>query len=133
MSYRPEGVTTVTPYLAIQNAAAAIEFYERAFGAEVLLRMDEPDGTVGHATLRIGDSTIYVTDERPGNVSPKTLGATPITFHMYVPDCDATFARAVAAGAMETAPVADQEWGDRYGQVEDPFGYRWGIATLRAQ
>jgi PhnB protein len=131
--YRPEGMTTITPYLCVRGGADAIDFYRRAFGAKELSRMASPDGLVGHATLLIGDATVYLSDEMMGATSPKTLGGSPVTLHMYVPDCDATFKQAVAAGATEIQPPADQFWGDRYGQVEDPFGHRWGISTQKEE
>jgi uncharacterized glyoxalase superfamily protein PhnB len=130
-SYRPEGVTTITAYLTVKGGAQAIDFYKRAFDAEELYRLEGDGGRIDHATLRIGDSTLYLCDENEHAQSPTTLGGTPITFHMYVPDCDAIWRRAVDAGATQISPVADQDWGDRYGQVEDPFGYRWGIATQK--
>jgi PhnB protein len=127
----PEGFHTVTPHLVIKGAAAAIEFYKRAFGAEVLGRMDGPGGTVGHAELKIGDSIIFLADEFPQGSckSPQTLGGTTATLNLYVPDVDAAFKQAVSAGGREIMAVADMFWGDRYGQLQDPFGHTWGIAT----
>jgi len=130
--YRPHGVTTLTPYLAVRGAAKAIDFYKKAFDARELSRFEGDGGRVDHATILIGDATVYLADESDRAPSPQALGGTPMVFHMYVPDCDAVYERALAAGARSIAPVADQEWGDRYGQVEDPFGYRWGIATMQA-
>ena len=127
----PEGFHTVTPHLVIKGAAQAIEFYKRAFGAEVLSRMDGPGGSVGHAELKIGDSIIFLADEFPGGPckSPQTLGGTTATLNLYVPDVDAAFKRAISAGGRETMPVADMFWGDRFGQLQDPFGHTWSILT----
>ncbi len=129
----PEGFHTVTPHLVIKGAAAAIEFYKRAFGAEVLGRMDGPGGTVGHAELKIGDSIIFLADEFPGapTKSPQTLGGTTASLHLYVPDVDAAFRQAIAAGGRETMAVTDMFWGDRFGQLQDPFGHTWSIATRK--
>ncbi len=129
----PEGFHTVTPHLVIKGAAAAIDFYKRAFGAEVVARMDGPGGTVGHAELKIGDSIIFLADEFPGGpcTSPQTLGGSPVSLHLYVPDVDAAFKRATSAGGRETMAVADMFWGDRFGQLQDPFGHNWSIATRK--
>ena len=129
----PEGFHTVTPHLVIKGAAAAIDFYKRALGAEVLARMDGPGGTVGHAELKIGDSIIFLADEFPGApcTSPQTLGGSPVSLHLYVPDVDATFQRAISAGGRETMAVTDMFWGDRFGQLQDPFGHSWSIATRK--
>jgi uncharacterized glyoxalase superfamily protein PhnB len=129
--FRPDNVTTITPYLTIKGAAKAIDFYKKAFDAEELGRMTGPDGLIAHAAIRIGDATMYLCDEMMGAQSPQTLGGSPVTLHMYVPDCDATFKQALSAGAKEVAPMMDQFWGDRYGQIEDPFGHRWGISTQK--
>lgn len=127
----PDGYHSVTPYLVVKGAARAIDFYVRAFGAVELLRMPEPDGRIGHAELRIGDSPVMLADEHPeaGARSPETVGGSPVTLMLYVPDVDATVARAVAAGARLTRPVADQFYGDRNGGVTDPFGHVWFVAT----
>lgn len=127
----PEGYHTVTPYLSIDGAAAAIEFYKKAFGAEELFRMAQPDGRVGHAELQIGDSRLMLADEYPemNFRGPSSIGATPVMLHLYVEDVDAAFARAVAAGAKVTRPLRDEFYGDRTGSVEDPFGHRWSLAT----
>jgi PhnB protein len=129
----PEGYHSVTPYLIVRGAAQAIAFYERAFAAEELYRMPMPDGRIGHAELRIGDSRIMLADEHPdvGALSPGSVGGTPVTIHLYVEDVDATFARATAAGARVTRPVADQFYGDRLGVLTDPFGHVWSVATHR--
>ena len=129
--YRPEDTTTVTPYLTVKGGAQAIEFYKKAFGAEERQRMAGPDGLIMHATLRIGDSTVYLCDEMMGSKSPKTLGGSPVMLHMYLPDADAAWKQAVAAGAKVTQPLADQFWGDRFGLVEDPFGHFWAISTQK--
>ncbi len=127
----PDGYHSVTPYLIVRGAARAIEFYGRAFGAVELMRMPQPDGRIGHAELRIGDSPVMLADEHPeiGARSPETVGGSPVTLMLYVPDVDATVARAVAAGARVTRPVADQFYGDRSGAVADPFGHLWFVAT----
>jgi PhnB protein len=132
----PEGLHTVTPHLVIRGAAQAIEFYKKALGAQELSRMAMPDGKIGHAELKIGDSVIFLADEmqNPGNAkSPQTLGATTTTLNLYVPDADATFKQAISAGGKETMPVADQFWGDRYGAFADPFGHTWGVATRKEE
>ncbi len=122
---------TVTPSIAIKGAAEAIEFYKRAFNATELHRMASPDGTVMHAEIQIGDARIMVSDEFPdwGVLSAKTIGGSPTTLYIYCEDVDAMTKQAVAAGAKELQPVTDQFWGDRSGKIEDPFGYRWGLAT----
>lgn len=127
----PVGMTAVTPHLVCRNAAAAIDFYRQAFGAEECARLAGPDGRVMHAQIRIGGACVMLTDEYPemGCLSPLSLGGSPVTLHLYVEDADAAFARAVAAGATVTLPLADQFWGDRYGRVSDPFGHHWAIAT----
>jgi PhnB protein len=127
----PDGYHTVTPYLVVQGAAAAIDFYKQAFGASELFRMNGPDGKVGHAEIRIGDSPIMLADESPqmGARGPKSIGGSPISIMLYVEDCDAVVQRAVAAGAKLTRPVQDQFYGDRSGGLEDPFGHTWYIAT----
>jgi uncharacterized glyoxalase superfamily protein PhnB len=127
----PEGMHTVTAALAVQGAARAIDFYKRAFGAIELARAPDPSGQkIWHAALRIGDSVVFVNDEFPemGGKAPPTLGGTPVKLWIYVDGVDAAFARAVAAGATVTMPLADMFWGDRMGQVKDPFGYDWAIA-----
>ena len=118
----PEGYHSVTPYLIVKGGARAIEFYERAFGARELFRMMQPDGRVGHAEMEIGDSRVMLADEHQeiGARSPHSIGGSPVTIHLYVEDVNATVARAVAAGAQLTRPVADQFYGDRNGGVTDP-------------
>ena len=126
----PEGFHTITPGLVVRDAARAIDFYKRAFGAEELVRMPGPDGRgVMHAELRIGDSVLFVGDEAPsmGSRSPQALGGTAVALHLYVEDVDKAFKRAIDAGAQVKMPVADMFWGDRYGKIADPFGHEWGI------
>jgi len=126
-----EGFHTITPYLVIGGAAEAIEFYKKAFGAEEVMRLPMPDGKLGHAMIRIGDSNVMLSDESPewGTLGPLTLKGTPVKLHISVPDVDQAFQRAVDAGAIVKMPVADMFWGDRYGVVEDPFGHSWSLAT----
>jgi PhnB protein len=127
----PEGYPQVTPYLIVDGAAEAIDFYQQVFGATERMRMGAPDGKVGHAEVAMGDAVVMLSDEWPdmGMVGPKALGGTPVTISVYVEDVDATFDRAVKAGATATRPVEDQFYGDRSGQFVDPFGHRWSIAT----
>jgi uncharacterized glyoxalase superfamily protein PhnB len=128
----PDGFHTVTPYLFVKGASEAIEWYKKAFGAEEIGRMPMPDGELlMHAMIRIGDSFIMLTDEQPDCPSkgPKALGGTPVGLHLYVEDADAVFEQAVAAGAEVTMPITDMFWGDRYGNLTDPFGHSWSIAT----
>ena len=127
----PNGYHTVTPYLVMQGAAKAIEYYKQAFGATELLRMEGPGGTLGHAEIKIGDSIVMLADEHPqmGYRGPQALGGTPVSILLYVKDVDAQFAQAIAAGGKATRPVADQFYGDRSGTLADPFGHQWTIAT----
>ena len=128
----PDGYHTVTPHLTVKNASAAIEFYKKAFGAELLERHDTPgDGGVMHATLRIGNSNVMVNDEFPdwGVVGPHSIGGSAVTIHMYVDDADKSFQKAVSAGAEVEMPLQDAFWGDRYAKLKDPFGHKWSIAT----
>ncbi len=127
----PEGYHSVTPYLAVRDAARAIEFYQQAFGAKEIFRMNSPDGKVGHAELRIGDSVVMLSDENPqaGCVSPSSLKGTTVTLFLYVENVDSIFQQAINAGATVVMPVANMFWGDRHGQVSDPFGHRWSLAT----
>jgi PhnB protein len=127
----PEGYGTVTPYLIVNGAARAIEFYKQAFGATETFRMERPDGRVGHAEIKIGDSHVMLADEHPemGARGPQSIGGSPISLVLYVEDVDATVNRAVEAGAKLTRPVANQFYGDRTGGVEDPFGHAWYVAT----
>jgi len=127
----PEGFHTVTPYLVVRDAAGAIDFYKQAFGAEELFRLEGPPGKIGHAEIKIGDSIIMLADEmESGNCrSPQSLGGTAVNILLYVKDVDQVFNQAVAAGAEVAMPLADMFWGDRYGQVTDPFGHSWALAT----
>jgi PhnB protein len=127
----PEGMHTVTPHLICAGAAEAIEFYKKAFGSTETSRLAGPNGKLMHGSIRIGDSTVMLVDEMPeyGSLGPKALNGSSVLIHLYVEDVDAFTARAVAAGAKITMPVQDMFWGDRYGQLEDPFGHRWSVAT----
>lgn len=127
----PAGRHTVTPYLAISNAVQALEFYKKAFGATQIYKLLMPDGRLGHAEIRLGDSVIMLADEFPefGGKAPEVLGGTPVSIHLYVEDVDAFFEKALAAGAKVRKPVVDQFYGDRSGQLEDPFGHLWWVAT----
>jgi len=127
----PEGMRTVTPHLICAGAAKALDFYDKAFGAEEQSRIPGPDGRVMHASFRVGDSVIMLNDENPewGALGPKALKGSPVTIHLYVEDADDFFDRAVKAGAKVTMPLDDMFWGDRYGKLEDPFGHQWSIGT----
>ncbi|HKY57120.1 MAG TPA: VOC family protein [Aeromicrobium sp.] len=128
----PDGYPRVTPYLIVDGAAAAIDFYGSVLGAAQRGdRMTTPDGKVGHAELTLGDSLIMLADESPdwGAIGPRTVGGTPVTVHVYVENVDDVFAKAIGAGATEVQPVTDQFYGDRSGQFEDPWGHRWNVAT----
>lgn len=126
-----EGFHTVVPHLICRDAAAAIEFYKKAFGATEMMRMPGPDGNLMHASVKIGNTMVMLVDEMPrwGALSPQSLGNSPVTLHMSVPDVDAVYKRAIDCGAKSRIEVADMFWGDRYGKVEDPFGHHWAIAT----
>ena len=127
----PEGYSTISPYLAVDDAAEAIAYYKKAFGAEETVRMDAPDGKIGHAELKIGDSHVMLSDPFPqaSTTPPKELGGTSASIFMYVEDVDAVVQKAVEAGATVTMEVEDQFWGDRFGSITDPFGHNWSIAT----
>jgi PhnB protein len=127
----PDGYHTVTPYLIVRSADRAIDFYKRAFGARELMRMTGAAGKVMHAELKIGDSIVFLADEFPerGHRSPESLGGAGGSIFLYVRDVDAAFKRAVDAGARVVRPLADMFWGDRYGQLADPFGHEWGLGT----
>ena len=127
----PDNYPRVTPYLCIDGAAAAIDFYKKAFGATERMRMGAPEGKIGHAEIEIEGGLIMLADEYPDMNfrSPKALGGSPVTVHMYVADVDAFCGRAAAAGATVLRAVADQFYGDRAGQLKDPFGHTWSIAT----
>jgi PhnB protein len=129
-SRKPADMPTVTPHLVCDGAAAAIDFYQRAFGAVEAMRLPTPDGKLMHAMVRIGESPVMLVDEWPeaGVRSPKALQGTPVTLHLYVEDVDAAVEKAVAAGATVAMAPDDMFWGDRYAQVVDPFGHRWSIA-----
>ena len=132
----PDGYHTITPHLVLDDCAQAIEFYKKAFGAEEILRMPGPNGKIVHSEIRIGDSAVMMNDEmppmpgQPGSYkSPKSAGLSTAALFLYVHDVDSVFNRAVKAGCTVRSPVADMFWGDRYGQVIDPFGHTWAIAT----
>jgi len=127
----PAGHHTVAPYLAIKNALSALEFYKKAFGAIETYKLIVPDGRLGHAEIRLGNSLIMLSDEFPefGGKAPESLGGSPVSIHLYVEDVDAFAEKAVAAGARELKPVADQFYGDRSGQLQDPYGHLWWVAT----
>ena len=127
----PEGFHTATPTLVVRNAAQAIDFYKKVFGAEEIIRMPSPDGKISHAEIKIGDSIIFLSDEFPQHPgkSPQTLGGFTGGIYLYVPDVDDVFAKAVAAGGKPFMPVTDMFWGDRHGNFTDPFGHSWGIST----
>lgn len=131
----PEGYHTVTPHLIFDDAAQAIEWYKKALGAEEKGRSLGPDGKIMHAELQIGDSRLMLNDAMGGGRSPKTIGGSPISFWIYVADCDALYNRALKAGAQvgqgPMGQMMDQFWGDRSGTVMDPFGYQWNIATRK--
>ena len=127
----PEGYHSVTPYLVMKNAAAAIEFYKKAFGAVELFRMPAPDSKIGHAEVKIGNSPIMLADEFPdmGFKGPESLGGTPVSLMIYVDDVNKIYPQAIAAGGKELRPLQDQFYGDRSGTLTDPFGHVWTIGT----
>ena len=127
----PDGYHTATPYLIVKGASRAIEFYRQAFGAEEILRLDGPDGRVGHAEIRIGDSRLMLADEHPdfGALSPVSVGGSPVNLHLYVDDVDRVVETAASAGAVTLRPVRNEFYGDRTGMIVDPFGHRWQLAT----
>ncbi len=129
----PDGSHAITPHLICDGAADAIAFYKKAFDAVEVLRIPGTNGKLMHACIRIGDSNVMLAEEMPewNSLSPKTLKGSPVTIHLYVNDADAVVARAVAAGATVTMPVTDMFWGDRWGQLTDPFGHHWSVATHR--
>jgi len=131
----PEGLHSLNVHITVKDAATAIEYYRRAFGAQELSRSPMPNGKLIHAAIRIGDSTMYLNDEFPemGALAPETVGGTPVTLTLYVDDADAVFKKAVDAGAEVKMPIDDQFWGDRYGEIQDPFGHRWAIATRKEE
>ncbi len=129
----PKGYNSITPYLVIKGASQAIDYYKKVFGATEVFRMDTPDGKVAHAELKIGDSHVMLADENPkmgqGHTSAATIGTSPVSLYLYIPDVDRIVERAVTAGAKVLKPVQDQFYGDRSGFIQDPFGHLWGIAT----
>jgi PhnB protein len=129
---QPTGYTTLQPYLIIKNCAAALDFYKKVFGATERMRMTRPDGAIAHAEIQIGDSCVMMADEHPeiGAFSPEHYGGSPISLHFYDDDCDAVFHRAIAAGAKQERPPADQPYGERMAGVICPFGYKWWVATV---
>lgn len=131
----PNGPRAITPYLTIKGAARGIEFYRQAFGATESMRWTGPDGRIGHAEIMISGTPVFISDEHPeiDVISPETLGGSPVWLHLMVEDADATFSRALAAGAKELGPVKDEEYGLRSGKLKDPFGHVWFIATRRQE
>lgn len=127
----PPGIHTVTPHMVCAGAADAIEFYKKAFNAQEMFRLLDPEGKIMHASIKIGDSTVMLVDEYPewGSLSPKSLNGSSVTLHLYVEDADSQFTQAVDAGCTVRMPLDDMFWGDRYGIVQDPFGHMWSIAT----
>ena len=125
----PEGYSTVTPSLIQRDCTKAIDYYKKALGAVERMRMPGPDGKIMHAELQIGTSIVMMNDEMMGMKSAESLGATPVSFYLYVDDCDAALQKAISAGGKEVMPASDMFWGDRMGQFADPFGYRWTLAT----
>jgi PhnB protein len=126
----PDGYHSITPNITVSDAAAALAFYQKAFGAEEISRMPGPGGKIMHAELRIGDSRLMLADEMPemGNKGPKAIGGSPLSFYVYVNNVDVSWKRAVDAGAKVVMPLEDMFWGDRTGRLEDPFGYPWVLA-----
>jgi PhnB protein len=133
--WKAPGFTSVTPYLAVRDAAGAVRFYERAFGAELTMKLTLPDGKYAHAEIHIGDAVLMLSEENPqwGNRSPQALGGSPVQFMVYVPDADAAYARAIEAGCTPVRPVEDQFYGDRSGTVSDPYGFQWTLATHKEE
>jgi PhnB protein len=129
----PDGYHAATPYICVKDAAAAIEFYKKAFGATELVRIGDPSGKIGHAEIKIGEAPIMLSDEFPemGVLSPPSIGGSPAGFLLYFEDVDAVARQAVAAGAKALRPVEDQFYGDRAGKLQDPFGHIWWIATRK--
>ena len=127
----PAGYRTVTPYLVSNDAAAAMDFYKRAFGAKEIARMDGPQGKISHAEIKIGDSVIMLSDEIPGGGarSPQSLGGTSVSIFLYLKDVDSVFSQAVSVGAKVEMPLTDMFWGDRYGKLDGPLRHSWSLAT----
>src|SRR5689334_7128068 len=135
MEKNGRGVSNLSPHLVVAGAADATKFYQKAFGAKEMMRLEGKDGKLMHACVSINDSSVLLVDENPQwkALGPKALGGTPVTIHLMVPDVDASFAQAVAAGATAVVPVADMFWGDRYGVLQDPFGHMWSLATTKKE
>lgn len=133
VSHIPQGYNTITPYLIVKGASQAIDYYKDVFGATEVMRMEQPGGIIGHAELKIGTSHIMLADENPsmglGHTSAATIGSSPVSLYVYLPDVDKVVERAVSAGAKILRPVQDQFYGDRSGFIQDPFGHLWGVAT----
>jgi PhnB protein len=133
VSYIPKDYNSVTPYLVVRGAAQAIDYYKKVFGATETVRMPGPDGKIGHAELKIGNSHIMLADESPsmgpGHISADTVGGSPVSLYVYLPNVDEVVKRATTEGAKLLKPVQDQFYGDRSGFIQDPFGHLWGIAT----
>ena len=133
VSYIPQGYNSVTPYLIVRGGAQAIDYYKKVFGATEIMRMPGPDGKIGHAEIKIGNSQIMLADENPsmgaGYTSAATIGGSPVSLYVYLPDVDEVVKRATTEGAKLLKPVQDQFYGDRTGFIQDPFGHLWGIAT----
>ncbi len=133
VSHIPQGYNTITLCLIVKGAAQAIEYYKNIFGATEIMRMEQPGGKIGHAELKIGNSHIMLADENPsmglGHTSAVTIGSSPVSLYVYLPDVDKVVERAVSAGAKILKPVQDQFYGDRSGFIQDPFGHLWGVAT----
>ena len=127
----PDGYPQLTPYICVDNANQAIEFYKKVFGAKERMRMPSPGGKIGHAELQIGDGVLMLSDEHPefGAVSPRSVGGTPVTLSLYVDDVDSVFKKAISSGAKSLRDVRDEFYGDRTGQFQDPFGHKWSVAT----
>jgi PhnB protein len=133
VSYIPKGYNSITPYLIVKGAAKAIDYYKNVFGATEVMRMAGPDGRIGHAELKIGDSHVMLADENPnmgqGHSSAAAIGASPVSLLVYLPDVDKVVERATAEGAKIVKPVEDQFYGDRTGFIQDPFGHFWSVST----
>lgn len=131
VKWRPDNMHIVTPHLVCAGAADAIEFYKKAFGATEVMRMPSPDGKIMHAEIRIGGAAVFLTDEAPawGALGPNARGGSSVTIHLFTEDADALAERAAKAGATIKVPVQEMFWGDRYGQLVDPFGHAWSVAT----
>lgn len=133
VSYIPKDYNSVTPYLIVKDAARAIDYYKKVFGAVETVRMNGPEGKIGHAELKIGDSHIMLADENPqmglGHTGAATMGGSPVSLYVYLPNVDEVIQRATDAGAKVLKPVQDQFYGDRSGFIQDPFGHLWGVAT----